>query len=123
MGIIFCQFKSNHFELENGVMIVRGCDNYFTLGDRFTSRLPFHTVINYVIWIFWFYKVGNCFLFFFYNVAPFPGGCCLTCNMELDPNIVISYDAVETNITFSFANVYYGRSVFHILKKHVLFKQ
>ncbi|KAL9955299.1 hypothetical protein ACROYT_G036604 [Oculina patagonica] len=44
------------------------------------------------------------------NGAPFPGGCCLTCNMEFDTNIVISYDAVETNITFSFANVYYGRS-------------
>lgn len=42
--------------------------------------------------------------------APFPGGCCLTCNMEFDPDIVISYDAVETNVTFSFANVYYERS-------------
>lgn len=41
--------------------------------------------------------------------APFPGGCCLTCNMEFDPNIIISYDSVETNVTFSFANVYYGR--------------
>ena len=54
--------------------------------------------------------------------APFPGGCCLTCNMEFDPNIVISYDAVETNVTFSFANVYYGRSViFHILNERILF--
>lgn len=42
--------------------------------------------------------------------VPFPGGCCLTCAMEFDPNIVVSHDSVETNITFSFANVYYGRS-------------
>lgn len=42
--------------------------------------------------------------------------------MEFDPDIVISYDAVETNVTFSFANVYYERSViFHILNKHILF--
>ena len=43
--------------------------------------------------------------------VPFPGGCCLTCAMEFDPNIVVSHDSVETNITFSFANVYYGRWV------------
>ena len=43
--------------------------------------------------------------------APFPGGCCLTCNMDFDPNLVISYDSVETNVTFSFANVYYKRCV------------
>jgi len=55
------------------------------------------------------------FSLLFLLVAPFPGGCCLTCNMELDPNIVISYDAVETNVTFSFANVYYGRSVFFVI--------
>ncbi|XP_066027730.1 transmembrane 7 superfamily member 3 isoform X2 [Pocillopora verrucosa] len=42
--------------------------------------------------------------------APFPGGCCLTCNMEFDPNLVISYDRVETNVTFAYANVYYKRS-------------
>lgn len=41
--------------------------------------------------------------------APFPGGCCLTCNMEFDPNLVISYDRVETNVTFAYANVYYKR--------------
>ena len=31
--------------------------------------------------------------------------------MEFDPNIIVSYDSIETNITFSFANVYYGRCV------------
>jgi len=30
--------------------------------------------------------------------------------MEFDPNIVLSHDSVETNITFAFANVYYKRS-------------
>lgn len=42
--------------------------------------------------------------------APFPGACCLTCSMEFDPNIAISSNSLETNITFAFANVYYGRS-------------
>ncbi|XP_015767407.1 PREDICTED: transmembrane 7 superfamily member 3-like [Acropora digitifera] len=42
--------------------------------------------------------------------APFPGACCLTCSTEFDPNIAISSNYLETNMTFAFANVYYGRS-------------
>jgi len=41
--------------------------------------------------------------------APFPGACCLTCSTEFDPNIAISSNYLETNMTFAFANVYYGR--------------
>ncbi|XP_031548831.1 transmembrane 7 superfamily member 3-like [Actinia tenebrosa] len=44
------------------------------------------------------------------NGAPFPGGCCQTCNMELDPNLKVTYDPVKTTIAFYFANVFFGRN-------------
>ena len=32
--------------------------------------------------------------------SPVPGACCLTCALEIDPNIHITYDSVKTYVTF-----------------------
>ncbi|EDO32654.1 predicted protein, partial [Nematostella vectensis] len=42
--------------------------------------------------------------------VPFPGGCCLTCNMDVDPNIKLKYTSAKTTLTFSFANVFFRRN-------------
>ena len=42
-----------------------------------------------------------------YLLAPIPGGCCLTCSLEVDPNLIISSKRYYKSIlTFSLANVY-----------------
>ena len=39
--------------------------------------------------------------------APIPGGCCLTCAMEIDPNIELSYDQGKSSLFFHRASQYY----------------
>ena len=40
-------------------------------------------------------------------LAPVPGGCCLTCTMEIDPNIVITRKQYYKSVlSFSLANIY-----------------
>ena len=39
--------------------------------------------------------------------APIPGGCCLTCSMDMDPNLIItSKQYYKSILSFSLANVY-----------------
>ena len=39
---------------------------------------------------------------------PIPGGCCLTCALENDPNLQISYSKYKTTLRFSRASKYYN---------------
>ena len=39
--------------------------------------------------------------------APVPGGCCITCSFDDDPNIQVSYDDLRTKIMFQRANIFY----------------
>ena len=50
-------------------------------------------------------KEATCYLS--YLSAPIPGGCCLTCSMETDPNLVItSKQYYKSVLSFALANVY-----------------
>lgn len=39
---------------------------------------------------------------------PIPGGCCLTCALENDPNLYVSYDRYKTILRFQRASRYYS---------------
>ena len=39
---------------------------------------------------------------------PIPGGCCLTCGLENDPNLHVSYDRYKTMLRFQRASKYYS---------------
>ncbi|XP_065191212.1 uncharacterized protein LOC135822387 isoform X2 [Sycon ciliatum] len=42
--------------------------------------------------------------------VPIPGGCCLTCSLDIDPNLNITYSRYSTSIVFHPANIGYYMS-------------
>ena len=52
-------------------------------------------------------RFSDLFLNMIYLSAPIPGGCCLTCTMQMDPNLVItSKQYYKSSLSFPLANVY-----------------
>lgn len=41
---------------------------------------------------------------------PIPGGCCLTCSLDIDPNLRITYNELRTSVSFSRASKYFDRT-------------
>ncbi|XP_065663953.1 transmembrane 7 superfamily member 3 isoform X2 [Hydra vulgaris] len=44
-------------------------------------------------------------------LSPIPGGCCLTCALNIDPNIHISYDSIQTLLVFERASKSYENTL------------